>query len=183
MPQIANTTKGPLEFNNEREFQMATAAIAAKHIFIGTSRFRDLVGTGVITKQKTGAYKLDTVREEYCLHMQKIAAGRSGDDGAVLSKQRARLATAQAQTAERKNEIASGAYVTTVSVQYELGLIFGVMREIALSVPGKIGDSLQPYTPLDREKIYEIVKREIYEMLTNLASPEVVTAALEGKKK
>jgi phage terminase Nu1 subunit (DNA packaging protein) len=162
---------------------MATAAVAAKHIFIGTSRFRDLVGTGVITKQKTGAYKLDLVREEYCLHMQKIAAGRSGDDGAVLSKQRARLATAQAQTAERKNAIEDGKFVEVAMVADDLGKIFMVMREIALGTPGKIGDSLQPYTPLDREKIYEIVKREIYEMLTNLASPEVVTAALEGKKK
>jgi phage terminase Nu1 subunit (DNA packaging protein) len=115
--------------------------------------------------------------------MQKIAAGRSGDDGAVLSKQRARLATAQAQTAERKNEIANGAYIATVAVQNELGLIFGVMREIALGTPGKIGDSLQPYTPLDREKIYEIVKREIYEMLTNLADPKVITAALADKGK
>jgi phage terminase Nu1 subunit (DNA packaging protein) len=162
---------------------MATSAVAAQHIFLGASRFRDLVAAGVITRQKSGGYKLDMVREEYCLHMQKIAAGRAADGGASLSAKRARLAEAQAEAAEFKNIQMRGGFVELPMVQNLLGEMFGVMREIALSVPGKISDGLQPHTPKDRGAIYEVVKSEIYDMLNNLADPDKMDAAMFEKQK
>jgi phage terminase Nu1 subunit (DNA packaging protein) len=162
---------------------MASAAVAAKHIFISPTRFRDLVAVGKIKKKPSGNYVLDEVREQYITNMQRTLQGRGEDGGKSLSAQRAKLTAAQAKAAERKNEIASGAYVTTVAVQNELGKMFGVMREIALGTPGKISDSLQAFTPLDREKIFEIVKAQIYEMLENLSDPEVVAALIVEKEK
>jgi hypothetical protein len=60
--------------------------------------------------------------------------------------------------------------------------MFAVMREIALSTPGKIADSLQPFTPKDRAAIFEIVNGEIYEMLSNLSEPDAMATQIAAKK-
>jgi hypothetical protein len=60
---------------------MATAAVAAKHIFIGPSRFRDLVAANKIKKKPSGKYVLDEVREQYITNMQRTLQGRGGEDG------------------------------------------------------------------------------------------------------
>jgi phage terminase Nu1 subunit (DNA packaging protein) len=162
---------------------MSTANESAKHIFLGISRFRDLIGSGAITRQKSGRYKLDVVREEYCLHMQKIAAGRGADGGAALSEQRSRLAGAQAERAEFENVRAMGGFVELEVFKRQLVADLMTTRERALSTPGKISDSLTPYTPKDRDAIHEIVKREIYEMLEDLSNPPAyVDKVIEGQK-
>jgi hypothetical protein len=57
---------------------------------VSPSRFRDLIGT-VFTKSPSGKYNLDRVRKEYCLHAQKVMAGRGDDGSGALSKQRVKL--------------------------------------------------------------------------------------------
>jgi phage terminase Nu1 subunit (DNA packaging protein) len=164
---------------------MTTATEAADHVFISISRFRDLVAAGTITRMPSGKYKLDKVREEYCLNAQKVMAGRAADGGAALSKSRARLAEAQTRRAEFQNAQTQGQYVEIAQMQRSLESMFLVMREIALGTPGKISDSLTPYTPKDREAIYQIVRGEIYEMLESLADPDGMAwqTAAEGKTK
>lgn len=167
---------------------MATAAQSAKHIFISTSRFRDLVGTGTITHQKSGQYDLDVVREEYITHQQKMAAGRGGEGGAALAKQRARLADAQASKAEFQNAADRGHFVSVELLKPRLIRDMTITREIALSTPGKISDGLTPYTAKDREAIYLIVKAQIYEMLNAMADPasyadEVIGEQIQTRKK
>lgn len=149
---------------------MATAAQAAKHICLSVSRFRDLIGT-VFERQPSGRYDLTTIREAYCLHAQKVMAGRADDGGKALSERRGRLAEAQTQAVELKTAIMSGEYVSLDAVQriWESDLI--VFRERSLSVPGKCADSLQPFTPKDRGEIEEILRSEIYDMLTDLSDP------------
>jgi phage terminase Nu1 subunit (DNA packaging protein) len=163
---------------------MATATEAAAHVFISISRFRDLVAAGTITRMPSGKYKLDRVREEYCLNAQKVMAGRAADGGAALSTQRAKLAAAQAQRAEFHNALTQGKYVEIALMKRSLERDFLIMREIALTTPGKISDRLTPYTPKDREAIFQIVKGEIYEMLESLADPDGMAwkVAAEGKK-
>jgi hypothetical protein len=94
------------------------------------------------------------------------------DGGAALSAQRAKLATAQTVAVERRNALDAGDLVYIGLVRRTLEADYGVMREIALGVPGKIADSLQPHSALDRGVIAEIVRLEIYEMLENLSNYE-----------
>jgi phage terminase Nu1 subunit (DNA packaging protein) len=157
---------------------MATAIQAGKHVFLGVSRFNVLVGEGVFRRMPVGKYDLDTVREEYCRHAQKMMAGRGEDGGKSLSAQRAKLAAAQAKAAEHKNAVMEGEYIPVAAYENYMKKMFTVMREIALSTPGKTAHSLQPHTPLDREKIFEIVRAEIYEMLNSLSDPATITAAV-----
>jgi phage terminase Nu1 subunit (DNA packaging protein) len=90
---------------------MATATEAADHVFISPSRFRDLIGVGTITRMPAGKYNLHKVREEYCRNAQRVMQGRAAEGGAALSTQRARLATAQAEAAELKNDVRRGDFI------------------------------------------------------------------------
>jgi hypothetical protein len=161
---------------------MATAVTAARHICLSASRFRDLVAAGVFKRMPAGKYDLRTIREAYCLHMQKIAQGRAADGGAALSTQRARLADALANAAEFKNAQSMGGFVSLPLFQkhFEDDLI--VLRERALSTPGKIADGLQPFTPLDRAAIHDVVRGEIFEMLDDMANPPAYVAKVVARQ-
>jgi phage terminase Nu1 subunit (DNA packaging protein) len=157
-------------------FEMATAAQAAKHVFLSTGRFRDLVGAGVITRMPSDQYEFDVVRREYILNAQKIMAGRGADSGAALSTQRAKLAAAQASAAEFRNAQSQGSFVELTLMQRMLEQAFGVVREVALGLPGKVSDSLTPHCAEDREAIHSIIRDEVYEMLNGLSSPRSMAA-------
>jgi hypothetical protein len=160
---------------------MATAAIAAKHICLQVARFRDLVAAGVIKRMPSSGYKLDAVRESYIKHMQLVAAGRAdGDGGASLSKQRARLATAQAEKAERANAIKAGEYVAVKGAVDDVDrFIFRPMREILLTLAGKCSDSVAAHSQLDREAVFEIINRECRQALTMMS---MIGGIIEGAK-
>jgi hypothetical protein len=153
---------------------MATAAVAARHICLSASRFRDLVSAGVFERQPSGKYDLTTIREAYCLHMQKIAAGRGDDGNGALSKQRARLAKAQTRSATLKTEILAGQFVSLDAIGRRLDGLFAVMREIALTMPGKVSDAVAAHTKEDRAAVFEIIDGEVREMLTRMSVAEVL---------
>jgi hypothetical protein len=156
---------------------MATAIKAAKHIFISPSRFRDLLDAEIITRMPAGKYVLDKVREEYILNAQKVMAGRAGEGGAALSTQRARLATAQSERAEFQNAISRGDYVKLSVMKDGLIALFSVMRERTLTLPGKIADALQPFTPKDRAEIHDILRDECHALLEDLSQGKVLPSA------
>jgi hypothetical protein len=81
------------------------------------------------------------------------------------------LAAAQTQAAEFKNQQAMGQFVELSLMQRMLQQTFLVMREIALGTAGKVADTLQPFTPLDRTEIYRVIHAEICTMLESLADP------------
>ena len=162
---------------------MATAVKAGQHICLSPSRFHDLVAGGVITRAPPGQYDLDRVREEYCRHAQKVMQGRGSDNGASLSAQRTRLATQQTIAVERRNAVEAGDLVSLDVIKRMMISTFTVMRERALSVPGKIADSLQPHSALDRGAIAEIVRGEIYEMLEVLSEADNYPPIPAGKPK
>jgi hypothetical protein len=123
---------------------MATAAVAARHTCLSASRFRDLVSAGVFERQPSGKYDLKTIREAYCLQMQKVAAGRGDDGNGALSKQRAKLAEPQTASAVLKTAILSGGYVSIELVVRKLETMFATMKEIAMSTAGKVADAYKP---------------------------------------
>jgi phage terminase Nu1 subunit (DNA packaging protein) len=151
----------------------ATAVQAAQHIHLGPSRFRDLVASGVFSHATRGNYSLNKVREEYCSNATKVMAGRAADGGASLSKQRARLATAQAESAERKNAAEAGLLVEVKQVGDVLEGIIVVMRENLLNLPGVCADSLTPHTAMDRGLIADILKQKVYGILRHMAVPAI----------
>jgi hypothetical protein len=157
---------------------MATAQQAADHIFISVSRFRDLIAGGTITRQPTNGYKLDRVREQYCKNAQKVMQGRAAEGGKALSTARARLAEAQAESAETKNAIARGDYTETKQMVRIVEGLFGVCRENILGLPGKVADAVAGYAPgADRPAIYRLIYGEARELLVGLSTEDAMLAA------
>jgi phage terminase Nu1 subunit (DNA packaging protein) len=161
---------------------MATAAQAAKHIFISPSRFRDLVSAGTITHQPSGRYVLDVVREEYILNAQRVMAGRGTDGGAALAAQRAKLAEAQTAAALIKNSISTGDFVSLAVVKSALVSTFAMMREQMLTLPGTVADSLTPFSPKDRAEITEIIRDKVHELLEGLSETKIRFGPTRGKR-
>jgi hypothetical protein len=159
---------------------VVTAIDAARHCCLEPARFRDLVAKGTIKRMPPKAYKLDAVRESYIRYLQKVAGGRATEGDTSLSRQRARLATAQARLAESK---ANREEKKTVDVETAVNL-FGeacsVAREILLALPGKASDSLTPFTARDRAAIHVILHREVCEALVNLRNPESFVRPTKG---
>jgi hypothetical protein len=162
---------------------MATAALAAKHICLQVARFRDLVAAGVIKRAPSGGYKLDVVRESYIRHMQLVAAGRAADGGESLAKERTRLARAQAESAERKNDVEAGLLVPVKDVCDTMEPLWMVMRERLLSLPGECADGVQPLTALDRGSIMLILRDKVYDALRYLAVPENYPFNEQGERR
>jgi phage terminase Nu1 subunit (DNA packaging protein) len=159
----------------------ATAVQAAQHIHLGPSRFRDLVASGVFSHATRGNYSLSLVRQEYCANATKVMAGRGADGGASLSKQRARLATAQAETAERRNQAEAGLLVEVASVVGTIEPLLVVVRQGLLNLPGACADALTPFTAEDRGSISEILRKQVYQLLTHLSLPDTYPMPIDKK--
>jgi hypothetical protein len=153
-----------------------TASEAAAHIDLGVGRFAELVETNIIPRQKTRSYRLDDVRQVYIRHLRSVAAGHGANGGVTLAGERALLAREQREAATLKNQISRGDFVSLATVQRKLVALFAVMREQALTLPGKCADALQPYTPKDRGEICDIMHAEVCEMLENLSVVDVISA-------
>jgi phage terminase Nu1 subunit (DNA packaging protein) len=161
----------------------ASAAAAAAHINLSGVSFARLLNLGVIVRQaREVGYDLRVVRLARLNQLEALAAGRGGEDGgAALSVQRAKLAAAQASRAEFQNMQDQGQYVELSLMKRMLVSSFLVMREIALGTAGKISDSLQAFTPLDRAEIYKVIHGEIIVMLESLSDPNGLAAQAADK--
>jgi phage terminase Nu1 subunit (DNA packaging protein) len=106
--------------------------------------------------------------------------GGTGSESASagLMQARLRLTNANAETKERANALARGAFVSVETVANDFGAMASVIREVLLGVPGKISDSLTPHCAEDRTAVFGIVMHEIRECLTNLADPETYAASI-----
>jgi phage terminase Nu1 subunit (DNA packaging protein) len=85
---------------------IATQATLGKIVGISQQTASDLLARGVLTPGATlGQWLI-----EYCSHLREIAAGRATDGSIDLPTERARLAKAQREGQEIKNDVARGAY-------------------------------------------------------------------------
>lgn len=146
---------------------MATANAAAAHIFLSLTRFRELVETGVVTKQASGQYDLDVVRREVFTHLRSLASGH-GSGGVGLAVERAALAREQTASVSIKNAISRGDYVSLAVIKKTLMSMFAVFRERVLSIPGKVADACEMRT---RDEIEQIMRDELCEALDELHDP------------
>jgi hypothetical protein len=152
---------------------MATQSDCAIHLFISLPRLRDLIDTGVITRQPPSEHDLDTVRRECLTHLRARAAARDGDE--TLAHERMLYSRARRELAEVKAAQLCGAVVEVERVADALENRYVTMRELLLGIPGKLADRL---TGRERHDVFEILRQEIHDVLLELASPaEVVTEA------
>jgi hypothetical protein len=175
--RLVDVVQGHVQSMRHEVERGRTASEAAAHIDLGVGRFMLLVETNVIPRQKTRSYRLDDVRQGYIRHLRAMAAGQGqgADGGMTLAGERALLAREQREAATLKNQISRGDYVSLAMVQRKLVALFTVMREQALTLPGKCADALQPYTAKDRGEIWDIMHAEVCEMLENLSVVDVTS--------
>jgi hypothetical protein len=84
-----------------------------------------------------------------------------------LNRERARLASRQAELAEIKIAISKGKYISTENLEEALKRVFSAMRSQLLALPSKVA----PYiTGLTTHEIEDAIKREVYEALTELSN-------------
>jgi phage terminase Nu1 subunit (DNA packaging protein) len=139
----------------------------------GVSRvtFAKWCNEGVLARQSPShGYDLRVVCRALLKDYARRAAGR-GEEGEqrVLSSARARAADAQAEERRLRVDILKGRYVSVLAVRQVWANVAESIREVALSVPGKIAHALSFHTKEDQAAVEEIVYREICEMLERLA--------------
>jgi phage terminase Nu1 subunit (DNA packaging protein) len=162
----------------------ASAKAAADHLCVNATTFSSYLNKGIIERQpRHKGYDLDLIRAQRFKYLENLAAGRSGDDGGqALSRQRARLAQAQAVREEMKTATLTGHLVSTEAVGRILDREFRNIRERFLSMPGAQSDRLTPYTPKDRAEIFNILRDVVYEALNDVADGKTIaSAAANGK--
>jgi hypothetical protein len=106
------------------------------------------------------------------------AKGKASKIGSGLAAQRARLARAQAEAVEHKNRIASGQFVPIIVVGEVVEVHNQIVRERMLAIPSCASEIAALINPT-QEEIYEIIRREIYAGLEELADPEYFQKAGE----
>jgi hypothetical protein len=141
---------------------MATAARAAKHIFLSERNFHVLLDDGTIKRKPRGDYDLDEVREQYIIGLRAEKAGHQGGGTSSLSTQRTRLAKAKADLAERDNAVAGGQWVRITVAAEVYGERIMVAREILLTLIGQLAAALGPEAGI-------IAKDAVYDALNTLA--------------
>jgi hypothetical protein len=129
-------------------------------------------------------FKISTFARALEQHHLKNASnndGGSGGDGASdtssLTQARIRIALANAEQKERANAVARGGFCDVPTALDLFAMAMGVMKEIMLSMPGKLSDTLAAHSEFDRIQIFEILHCEVIEALTALSSPENYTQA------
>jgi hypothetical protein len=141
---------------------MATAAQAAKHIFVTERHFHVLVADGTIKRQPRGDYDLDDVRKQAFIGLRAEKAGHQGGGTSSLSTQRTRLAKAKADLAERDNAVADGQWIRITVAAEVWGERIMVAREILLTLIGQLAAALGPEAGI-------IAKDAVYDALNTLA--------------
>jgi hypothetical protein len=147
-----------------------------------TRALRDIAPDEETTKGRP-TFKISTFAKALEAHHLKNASnndGGSGGDSASetssLTAARVRIALASAEAKERINAVAARNVCDVEAAVDTFARTMAVMREIILSMPGKLSDALTAYCAEDRIKIFEVMHREVIEVLTALSSPESYVA-------
>ena len=111
---------------------MAARGTVAAHLDISTSRLKGLVDLKVIDDAEPGEMGMDAARVAYLRYLRSQASGRGGDN---LSKERARLASEQADRAARENKLASAEVIERQDVLTVMTAAFSACRSRLLGIP------------------------------------------------
>ncbi len=140
---------------------MVSKALVAAHLDISTSWLKGLIERKIVDDAEPGEMDMDAARVAYIRHLRGGASGRGGDN---LSKERARLASEQADRAARENKLASAQVIERQDVLTVFTAAFSAIRSRLLGIPTRAA-------PL-------VVGLPVNEVRAKLV--EEVEAALEG---
>ncbi|SIS71589.1 hypothetical protein [Paracoccus saliphilus] len=129
---------------------------------ISDRKVREHAAAGHIVKVSTGKYaRVESVRT-YCEHLRMAAAGRGDQESALdLSRERARLASEQADAQAIKNAALRGELVKAVEVEREWQDVLRSVRSGVLAVPSRARQKLAHLTPHDVEAIDAELRRAL----------------------
>ncbi len=149
---------------------MATNDEVANHLGISPTRVSQLKSAGILPEARRRANNLTACRVAYLEHLREVAAGRGSKDGGGLDlvAERARLARAQAEKAERENAVADGKFMEVAAVHLMVTSAFARVRAKMLALPSKMAPLVAATTPA---KAQQILKEDIYAALNELATP------------
>lgn len=127
-----------------------------------------LAKDGKIVRIRPGEFDIRESVRTYCAHLRNVAGNRSGDDDANLNltEQRARLAKAQTEAQEFKNQIAQGEYVLAAEAEREWADFLRNIRSRVLAVPSRVRQIIPTMTAHD----VGLIDRELRDALTGLAN-------------
>ena len=154
---------------------MVGRVIVAAHLDISAVTLRRLVEAKVIDDAKPGEMDIDAARIGYIRHLRSQASGRGGDS---LSRERARLASEQADRAARENKLASAEVIVRRHVIAILTAGFGAARSRMLGIPTRVAPLLDG---LSVNEMRAKLREEIEEALEGLANARV-TFDSKGKR-
>jgi phage terminase Nu1 subunit (DNA packaging protein) len=149
---------------------MASAAEAARHIFISERRFWEKLDLGIVSRQPRGAYDLDVVRQEYLAHLGEVA-GRFGDDAPELARERARLASAQSDAQEMKNAESRRQLLAREDVGEALTAAFGRVRAKLSALPAELAP--EAFGRRSVAEVRQTLQDGVWKALSELAAMRV----------
>jgi hypothetical protein len=141
---------------------MASAAQAARHIFLSERRFHQLVDAGKLPRSLRGNYNLDAIRELAFKNLRDEVNAR-GDNSNTLTEQRTRIAKAKANNEERKDRRDAGQLIEIGAVTKLVNVERSVVHEKLLGMSGK----LQGLIGAEHAAIVDGEAREILTELSN----------------
>ena len=146
---------------------MAARHTVAAYLDLSTTALRRLIEAKVIDSAEPGEMDLDAARINYIRHLRAGAAGRRGDS---LSRERARLASEQADRAARENKLASAEVLARADVLAILTAGFSAVRSRMLGIPTKAAPLL---LGLSVNEMRAKLREEIEEALDSLANARI----------
>jgi phage terminase Nu1 subunit (DNA packaging protein) len=154
--------------NNIAKLGVTGTALAA-HLDCTRETISDYLAKGLIAKLPNGRYDQDLSRNSVLKHLRDRAAGRTGNaSDANLSTERALLAKEQRETVSLKNAISRGDYIELSVIKHLLIVMFAIIRERLLTLPGKMADTCEMRA---RGEIADLMRIEVTEILDELSDP------------
>lgn len=128
----------------------------------------NLANDGKIVRLRPGEFDMVESVRTYTAYLRNVAGNRSGDDDANLNltEQRAKLARAQTEAQEFKNQIAQGEYVKADEVERTWADFLRNLRSRVLAVPSRVRQVVPTLTAHDAG----LIDRELRDVLTGLAN-------------
>ena len=97
---------------------LVTAPVLARWLGVSGKTVYELAKAGIVVRAARGLYQLEESVTRYCDHVRQTASQRGGADSLeAMRSQRIRIATAQADALEAKNEELAGNTFTADVVQ------------------------------------------------------------------
>lgn len=148
---------------------MRDGSVSARELaeWLGMSegKIRELAREKRAVRLAVGEYDLKASVQTYTAHLREVAAGRGGEEaGLDLSRERARLASEQADAQALKNAALRGELVEASAVQAEWAGVIRSLRSGVLAVVSRVRQQLPHLTVHD----VEVIDRELRAALTAL---------------